>query len=182
MGHGSSRMVRRLYAHLDDATSERAVQRGNKERPALLGTRKNNKSLMLSLPRDVVDAIRWQINQGYSGEEFLFSANGTFPRHFDSHKRPLRSVQRALGLRALSHHQIGRHSVASQAATGGHSIKAIQAQLGHQSAQSTHLYAHLGYQAQLRLVEALQPVSPPHVNVRSTGADETSRSTRRATF
>ena len=38
-------------------------------------------------------------------------------------------------------------------ATSGHSIKAIQAQLGHQSAQSTHLYAHLGYQAQLRLVE-----------------------------
>ena len=45
--------------------------------------------------------------------------------------------------RELSHHQIGRHSVASQAATSGHSIKAIQAQLGHQSAQSTHLYAHI---------------------------------------
>ena len=84
-------------------------------------------------------------------------------------------MQRALGLRELSHHQIGRHSVASQAATGGHSIKAIQAQLGHQSAKSTHLYAHLGYQAQLRLVEALQPVSPPHVSVRSTGSDEPER-------
>jgi site-specific recombinase XerD len=45
--------------------------------------------------------------------------------------------------RELSHHQIGRHSVASQAAASGHSIKAIQAQLVHQSAQSTHLYAHI---------------------------------------
>jgi integrase len=52
---------------------------------------------------------------------------------------------------------------------GGHSIKAIQAQLGHRSEQSTHVYAHLGSDAQLRLVKALQPVAPPHVNVRSTG-------------
>jgi integrase len=123
----------------------------------------------------MVDAIRWHIGQGYSGEEFLFSVDGTFPKHLDSHKRPLRTVQRALGLRELSHHQIGRHSVASQAATSGHSIKAIQAQLGHQSAQSTHLYAHLGDQAQLRLVEALRPVSPPHVNVRSTAPDRQNR-------
>ncbi|MBW1758458.1 MAG: hypothetical protein JRJ80_20130 [Deltaproteobacteria bacterium] len=26
MGHGSSRMVRRVYAHLDDATFERAIE------------------------------------------------------------------------------------------------------------------------------------------------------------
>ena len=100
--------------------------------------------------------------------EFLFSDDGTFPVHLDSHKRPLRTVQRALGLRELSHHQIGRHSVASQTATGGQPIKAIQAQLGHRSVQSTEVYAHLGAQAQLRLVEALQPVAPPHVNLRST--------------
>lgn len=154
---------------------DRAVQRGNKERDALLGTRKNGKSLTLSLPQDLVEAIRWHIRQGYAGEEFLFSADGTFPRHLDSHKRPLRTVQRALGLRELSHHQIGRHSVASQAATSGHSIKAIQAQLGHQSPHSTHLYAHLGSVAQLRLVEDLRPQSPPHVNLRSTGSDETKR-------
>jgi site-specific recombinase XerD len=59
--------------------------------------------------------------------------------------------------------------VASQAVTNGHSIKAVQAQLGHRSEQSTHMYAHLGSHAQLRLVESLQPVAPPHVNVRSTG-------------
>jgi len=102
---------------------DRAVQRANKERPALLGTRKNNRSLKLSLTQDMVDAIRWHIGLGYSGEEFLFSVDGTFPKHLDSHKRPLRTVQRALGLRELSHHQIGRDSVASQAATGGHPSK-----------------------------------------------------------
>jgi integrase len=65
----------------------------------------------------------------------------------------------------LGHHAIGRHSVASQAATGGSSIKAIQAQLGHRSEQSTHKYAHLGSKAQLRIVEALTPVSPPHMGI-----------------
>ena len=59
--------------------------------------------------------------------------------------------------RALSHHKVGRHSVASQAVTGGESIKAVQAQLGHSSEQSTHKYAHLGSGAQLRLVTALTP-------------------------
>jgi len=87
-----------------------------------------------------------------------------------------RAVQEGKGDRPaqLGHHKIGRHSVASQAATAGRSIKAIQAQLGRQSAQSTHQYAHLGARAQLRLVQALAPSSPPHVNVRSTstgGAD-----------
>ncbi len=51
--------------------------------------------------------------------------------------------------------------------TAGHSIKAVQAQLGHRSEQSTHMYAHLGSRAQLRLVESLQPVAPPHVNARA---------------
>jgi integrase len=43
-----------------------------------------------------------------------------------------------------------------------HAIKAVQAQLGHRSEQSTHMYAHLGSQAQLRLVESLRPSAPPH--------------------
>ena len=51
----------------------------------------------------------------------------------------------------------------------GHSIKAVQAQLGHRSEQRTHMYLHLGSHAQLRSVESLQPVSRPHVNDRSTG-------------
>jgi integrase len=147
---------------------DRAVQRGNKSRPAMLGPRKNDKALTLALTEDVADAIRWHIRQGYAGPEFLFSKDGDFPMRINAHERPLRAAQRALGLRELSHHQVGRHSVASQAATSGHSIKAIQAQLGHQSEHSTHQYAHLGQVAQLRLVAGLEPSAPPHVNVRST--------------
>jgi hypothetical protein len=45
---------------------------------------------------------------------------------------------------------------------GSQPIRAIQAQLGHRSAQSTEVYAHLGGSAQLRLVQALEPASPPH--------------------
>ena len=134
----------------------------------MLGPRKNNKVLTLALTEDVVDAIRWHIQQEYAGPEFLFSKDGRFPTRIYSHARPLRIVQRALGLREIGHHQVGRHSVASQAATGGHSIKAIQAQLGHKSAKSTHQYAHLGQRAQLRLVADLEPSTPPHVNLRST--------------
>ncbi|MBT8470371.1 MAG: tyrosine-type recombinase/integrase [Deltaproteobacteria bacterium] len=91
-----------------------------------------------------MDAIRWHIEQGYSGEEFLFSQDGTWPQKVNARAKVLLAVQKALGLRELGHHKIGRHSVASQAATDGHSIKTIQAQLGHPSSQSTHRYAHLG--------------------------------------
>ncbi|MBW2627955.1 MAG: tyrosine-type recombinase/integrase, partial [Deltaproteobacteria bacterium] len=120
------------------------------------------------LPADVMDAIHWHTRESYAGPKFLFSIDGRFSQKVNDHAAPLLEVQKALGLRELGHHKIGRHSVASQAATSGHSIKTIQAQLGHRSAQSTHRYAHLGNQAQLRLVQDLGPTSPPHVNVRST--------------
>ena len=135
----------------------------------MLVTRKNDAAYVLDLTHDIVEAIRWHIRQGYAGPEFLFSEDGVFPHYIDGYKHPARKVQQALGLRPLSHHDLGRHSVASQAVTGGHSIKAVQAQLGHRSEQSTHMCAHLGSHAQQRLVESLQPVSPSHVNVRSTG-------------
>ncbi|MCU0664668.1 MAG: tyrosine-type recombinase/integrase [Myxococcota bacterium] len=138
------------------------VQVGNRSRPASLTTRKNDAAYTVKLSQDLLDAIDWHIAKGYGGEEFLFSKDGSFPIHLDSHQRPLREVQRALGLRELGHHAIGRHSVASQAATSGHSMKAIQAQLGHLSEQSTHCYAHLGSSAQLRVMEDLKPQSPPH--------------------
>ena len=98
-----------------------------------------------------------------------------FPRYVDSHVRPLRLVQQKLGLRVLSHHEVERHSVASQAVTSGESVKAVPAQLGHISEQSTHKYAHLGAGAQRRLVEALRPSRAPHegarrVNLASTDA------------
>jgi hypothetical protein len=85
--------------------------------------------------------------------------------------RPLKLVQRKLGLRLLSHHKVGRHSVASQAVTAGETVKAVQAQLGHRSEQSTHKYAHLGSGAQRKLVEALQPASAPHERARQSDLD-----------
>ncbi len=103
---------------------------GPKSGSAMLVTRKNNEAYTLGLAEDIVDAIRWHVRQGYAGPEFLFSKDGSFPRYIDSYGRPMVAVQRALGLRPLSHHALGRHSVASQAVTGGHSIKAVQAQLG----------------------------------------------------
>jgi len=152
-----------------------------------LGSRKNNRSLKLSFTQDMVDAIRWHIGPGYSGEEFLFSVDGTFPRHLDG------TSDRC----TLSHHQIGRHSVASQTATSGHSINAIQAQLGHQSGRldsnqrphapkakkpTKHDIAQNHETQQkpkhdrdlpaapcLRFVTSYHWISHRHVNVRSTG-------------
>ncbi|MCP4600482.1 MAG: tyrosine-type recombinase/integrase [Proteobacteria bacterium] len=142
---------------------DQQVQIGTKTRPAILTSRKNNEAFSLEFSQDVMDAINWHIEKGYAGEEFLFSKTGKFPTWLDSHMRPLRTVQSKIGLRPLGHHAIGRHSVASQAATKGESIKAIQSQLGHRSEQATHRYAHLGSKAQLRVVEALEPASPPHL-------------------
>lgn len=75
-----------------------------------------------------------------AGKRLKDSRVGEFPRCVDSHKRPLRVVQRALCPPELSHHAIGRRSVASQANRAGHSVKVIQAQLGQRSRQSTDLY------------------------------------------
>jgi integrase len=169
----SHRQIRREPPRL---IVDQAVQRGTKTRDALLATRKNDEAYVIDLTTDILDAVDWHIKAGYSGPEFLFSKTGVFPRYIDSHVRPLKLVQQKLGLRLLSHHKLGRHSVASQAVTGGESIKAVQAQLGHRSEQSTHRYSHLGSGAQRHLVEALRPVAAPHekasceahVNVRST--------------
>jgi integrase len=142
---------------------DQQVQVGTKTRSAKITTRKNNEAYTLGLSQDVIAAVDWHIAQGYAGDEFLFSKTGSFPTWLDSYQRPLTAVQKKLGLRPLGHHAIGRHSVASQAATGGESIKAVQAQLGHRSEQSTHKYAHLGSQAQLHVMESLTPTAPPHV-------------------
>jgi integrase len=141
---------------------DQAVQRGTKTRDAKLVTRKNDEAYVLDLTADVLAALDWHVSAGFGGKEFLFSKTEQLPRYIDSHVRPLRLVQQKLGLRLLSHHKVGRHSVASQAVTGGESVKAVQAQLGHRSEQSTHQYAHLGSDAQRRLVEALRPALAPH--------------------
>jgi integrase len=138
---------------------DQAVQRGTKKRDAKLASRKNDEAYVLDITADILAAVDWHVAHGYAGSEFLFSKTGVFPRYIDSHKRPLQLVQEKLGLRMLSHHKVGRHSVASQAVTSGESVKAVQAQLGHRSEQSTHKYSHLGAEAQRRLVEALKPGS-----------------------
>lgn len=150
---------------------DRQVQRGTKDREAMLATRKNNEDLTLPLPADVLKAIRWHIDHGFAGPEFLFSMDGSFPRYLDSHKGVLRRAQRAAGLRQLGHHAIGRHSVASQAASSGESLRVIQAQLGQRSIQSTEVYAKVASYSQLRLVEGLAPAAPRHVNVVSTKSE-----------
>jgi integrase len=162
------RQIRREPSRL---VVDQAVQRGTKTREARLATRKNDEAYVLDLSADVLAAVDWHVAAGYSGSEFLFSKTGTFPRYIDSHVRPLKLVQQKLGLRLLSHHKVGRHSVASQAVTAGETVKAVQAQLGHRSEQSTHKYAHLGSGAQRKLVEALQPASAPHERARSSDLD-----------
>jgi site-specific recombinase XerD len=165
---------RQFHRELLKVTVDQAVQRGTKKREAVLTTRKNDEAYELDITADILAAVDWHVAQGFSGREFLFSKTGQFPRYIDSHVRPLKLVQQKLGLRLLSHHKIGRHSVASQAVTGGQPIKAVQAQLGHRSEQSTHKYAHLGNDAQRRVVEALKPVRAPHEahgNVASTEAE-----------
>jgi integrase len=154
---------------------DHAVQRGLKTRDAKLVPRKNGEAYVLDLTTDILDAVDWHVKAGYSGEEFLFSKDGAFPRYIDSHKRPLKLVKQKLGLRLLSHHKVGRHSVASQAVTGGESVKAVQAQLGHRSEQSTHKYSHLGSGAQRRLIEALKPALAPHEQVGAEMLTSTSR-------
>jgi len=74
---------------------DRAVQRGHKGRPAVLGPRKNNRVLTLSLTQDVVDAIRWHIKSGFSGPEFLLSKDGSSPKKIHSHARPMHLGKRA---------------------------------------------------------------------------------------
>jgi integrase len=141
---------------------DQQVQTAKGERSPKLISRKNDEVLTLAITQDVLDAIQWHIDRGYAGEEFLFFKDGKFSRWLDGHMRSMRDVQRKLKLRRVGHHTIGRHSVASQAATGGESMKAIQAQLGHRSEASTHCYAHLGSKAQLHVVESLRPKAPPH--------------------
>jgi hypothetical protein len=64
---------------------------------------------------------------------------GMFRLETALHRQPreaLDSHTAELGLRSLSHHEVGRHSVASQAVSSGQSAKAVQAQIRHRSEQS----------------------------------------------
>jgi len=116
----SHRQIRRERLQL---VVDQSVQRGAKTRDARLVTRKNDEAYVLDVTADTLAAIDWHIGAGYAGPEFLFSMTGAFARYIDSHLRPLTFVQQKLGLRLLSHHKVGRHSVASQAITSGDSVK-----------------------------------------------------------
>jgi hypothetical protein len=98
---------------------DQAVQRGTKTRASRLAPRKNEEAYGLDITADIVQAVDWHLEQCSGGPEFLFSKTGAFPRYIDSHVRPVRLVRKKFGLRMLSHHKVGRHSVASQAVTSG---------------------------------------------------------------
>src|SRR5687768_1636628 len=80
---------------------DQSVQRGYKERPAMVVTRKNDEAYVLDVSQDVIDAIAWHVRTGFAGPEFLFSKDGEFYAHLTRHRWPLRRVQKALGLREL---------------------------------------------------------------------------------
>ena len=142
---------------------DRAAQRGTKDRPAdVKPYRKAGDTMTLGITQDIVDAYRWHLKQGYAGKRLVFCPTDVIPKFLDSHRAPLEIVVKKIGLRRLTHHKLGRHSVGSQADDIGATTKAIQKQLGHQSAQSTAKYVHGSSKAQRAIVEALRPSRAPH--------------------
>lgn len=150
---------------------DQAAVRGTTTRPLVLKLRKGNDTLVLEVTSDVFDAYDWHCRMGFAGQQYVFCPSDKIPKYLDSHKAPIRIVQDALALRPLSHHRLGRHSVGSQANQHGSDPKAIQAQLGHQSPQSTQKYLHVSNDAQRKLVESLRPARAPH-EVEQVPSDE----------
>jgi hypothetical protein len=159
---------------------DQAVQRGTKTREALLAPRKNDEAYELDLTADVLAAVDWHIGAGYAGSEFLFSKTGAFPRYIDSHVRPLKLVQRKLGLRMLSHPQ-GEAAFGGQ--PGGDRRRIGEGRAG--SARASLRAEHAQVRApRLRRPtapwRALMPTKAPHdgepreahVNLASTAAGE----------
>lgn len=142
---------------------DKAVVVGVKGRPAYVRhARKGGDSLVLEITQDIVDAYKWHCQQGYAGKRLVFNVNDTIPNTLDSHEWPMNDVYKKTGLRRLTHHKLGRHSVGSQADSIGATTKAIQRQLGHKSPKSTDQYVHGSSKAQRAIVEALRPTRAPH--------------------
>lgn len=141
---------------------DRSVQRGSKVRQSTVKLRKANDTMILEVTQDVIDAYDWHCRQGFAGKRLVFCPTDEIPKFLDSHKAAIEAVVAATGLRRLTHHKLGRHSVGSQADDAGATSKAIQKQLGHQSAQSTQKYVHGSSKAQRAIVESLRPVRAPH--------------------
>jgi hypothetical protein len=94
----------------------------------------------------------------------------SFPRYMDSHRRPMRTTQKATGLREISHQAFGRHSVASQPVTSGRSLRMVQAQLGHRSRQKSEKYSHLASRARDRHPISSHSRSPRRIRVQVQAA------------
>jgi hypothetical protein len=98
----SHRQVREVPPQL---IVDQAVQRGTKQRPAKLVTRKNDEAYVLDLTQDVLDTVRWHVGQGYAGEGFLFSKTGEccqisrksheFAHRLSPHRRSATPLSRA---------------------------------------------------------------------------------------
>ena len=142
---------------------DRAAQRGHKARPVIVKRfRKGGDTNLLHVTDDIMSAYRWHVQQGYAGNRLVFCPNDVIPKHLDSHQAPLDVVIEKLGIRRLTHHKLGRHSVGSQADDVGATTKAIQRQLGHRSPASTAKYVHGSSKAQRAIVEKLRPARAPH--------------------
>ena len=141
---------------------DKAAVQGTKERPLEIHLRKGNDTLTLRVTQDVFDAYDWHCKMGYAGARYVMVPGDVLPTYLDSHKSAMRTVQKRLGLPRFPHHAIGRHSVASQAVEGNQHPKAIQQQLGHKRAETTHRYMHAKKGAQLKILESLRPSHAPH--------------------
>lgn len=142
---------------------DKTLERGTPERDSVLkDTRKGGDTMALEVTSDIFEAYDWHCARGFAGKRFIFCPTDVVPRYLDSYKKPLRAMQKRLGLRFVSHHRIGRHSVGMLAGEAGASLKAIQTQLGHKSSQSTLKYMHAAKGEQRKIVEQLRPAQAPH--------------------
>ncbi|MCB9693533.1 MAG: site-specific integrase [Alphaproteobacteria bacterium] len=129
----------------------RAVVEGN------VGTPKNGRERVVPLPSDLVAILREHPR--------TLGTDLVFPSPTGDHLPPatilkrLRRVQRLAKLEEVTFHDL-RHSYASQLATAGVPLAAIQAYLGHSDIQTTMRYAHLCPVAAEGFVERL--VVPRH--------------------
>jgi site-specific recombinase XerD len=154
---------------------DRAAERGTKERDVIVKLhRKAKDTLTLEITPDIVSAYRWHCAQGFAGEVLVFCPNDVVPKYLDSHKVPLEIVLKKTGIRRLTHHKLGRHSVGSQADDAGATQKSIQRQLGHKSAASTAKYVHGSSKGQREIVEKLRPTRAPHELAREPEPSPTS--------
>lgn len=126
----------------------RAVTEGH------VGSPKSGHARIVPLPSDLVPIL--EAHPRRLGTDLVFpGVDGGHLTNSCCWKR-LRTVQRMAGMPKTSFHDL-RHSYASQLATAGVPLGAIQAYLGHADIETTMRYAHLCPTAQDGYVERLVP-------------------------